>query len=108
MSKTDTSEKGLETLIMRHMTGADGLGVTPNSVAERQPAYGGTGYTAGSPQDYDRAHALDVAQLFAFGTARLILPQLSSDVREGKVAPAILLAAMSISIGIVNAAAMAD
>ena len=63
---TDTSEKGLETLIMRHMTGADGLGVTPNSVAERQPAYGGTGYTAGSPQDYDRAHALDVAQLFAF------------------------------------------
>ena len=66
MSKTDTSEKGLETLIMRHMTGADGLGVTPNSVAERQPAYGGTGYTAGSPQDYDRAHALDVAQLFAF------------------------------------------
>ena len=66
MSKTDTSEKGLETLIMRHMTGADGLGVTPNSVTERQPAYGGTGYTAGSPQDYDRAHALDVAQLFAF------------------------------------------
>ena len=49
-----------------------------------------------------------VAQLFAFGTARLILPHLSSDVREGKVAPAILLAAMSISIGIVNAAAMAD
>jgi len=66
MSKTDTSEKGLETLIMRHMTGTDGLGLTPNSVAERQPAYGGTGYTAGSPQDYDRAHALDVAQLFAF------------------------------------------
>ncbi len=23
---TDTSEKGLETLIMRHMTGTDGLG----------------------------------------------------------------------------------
>jgi len=23
--KTDTSEKGLETLIMRHMTGTDGL-----------------------------------------------------------------------------------
>ncbi|MDA8348427.1 MAG: type I restriction endonuclease subunit R, partial [Pseudomonadota bacterium] len=28
--------------------------------------YGGTGYTAGSAQDYDRAHALDVPQLFAF------------------------------------------
>ncbi len=63
---TDTSEKGLETLIMRHMTGEDGLAVLPNSVAERPQAYGGTGYTAGSAQDYDRAHALDVPQLFAF------------------------------------------
>ena len=45
---TDTSEKGLETLIMRHMTGEDGLAVTPNRVAERPPPYGGTGYTAGS------------------------------------------------------------
>jgi type I restriction enzyme R subunit len=67
MSPTDTSEKGLETLIMRHMTGTDGLVVTPNAVAERSPPlYGGTGYTAGSPQDYDRAHTLDVPQLFAF------------------------------------------
>jgi type I restriction enzyme R subunit len=63
---TDTSEKGLETLIMRHMTGTDGLAVVPNQVAERPPPYGGTGYTAGSAQDYDRAHALDVPQLFAF------------------------------------------
>jgi hypothetical protein len=45
---TDTSEKGLETLIMRHMTGTDGLVVVPNRVAERPQAYGGTGYTAGS------------------------------------------------------------
>lgn len=43
---TDTTEKGLETLIVRHMTT--------------------TGYLAGNPQDYDRAHALDVPQLFAF------------------------------------------
>lgn len=63
---TDTSEKGLETLIMRHMTGVDGLAVTPNSVARPQAPYGGTGYIAGSAQDYDRAHALDVPQLFAF------------------------------------------
>jgi type I restriction enzyme, R subunit len=63
---TDISEKGLETLIMRHMTGTDGLAVSPNIVAERPPPYGGTGYTAGSAQDYDRAHALDVPQLFAF------------------------------------------
>ena len=30
------------------------------------PPYGGTGYIAGSAKDYDRAHALDVPQLFAF------------------------------------------
>jgi len=63
---TDTSEKGLETLIMRHMTGTDGLAIVPNRVTERPPPYGGTGYTAGSAQDFDRAHALDVPQLFAF------------------------------------------
>lgn len=66
MVTTDTSEAGLETLIMRHMTGTDGLAVTPNQVAERPPPYGGTGYTAGSAQDYDRAQALDVPQLFSF------------------------------------------
>jgi type I restriction enzyme R subunit len=63
---TDTSEKGLETLIMRHMTGVDGFAVAPNRVAEPPPPYGGTGYFAGSAQDFDRAHALDVPQLFAF------------------------------------------
>ena len=63
---TDISEKGLETLIMRHMTGEDGLAVTPGIAAEAPTPYGGTGYFAGSPQDYDRAHALDVPQLFAF------------------------------------------
>ncbi|MBK8118223.1 MAG: type I restriction endonuclease subunit R [Sulfuritalea sp.] len=63
---TDTSEKGLETLIMRHMTGTDGLAVTPGVMAEPPAPYGGTGYFAGSAKDYDRAHALDVPQLFAF------------------------------------------
>jgi type I restriction enzyme R subunit len=63
---TDISEKGLESLIVRHMTGTDGLAVAPNLVAEPPAPYGGTGYFAGSPKDFDRAHALDVAQLFAF------------------------------------------
>jgi type I restriction enzyme R subunit len=65
---TDISEKGLETLIMRHMTGGDGLVVpaAASGVAEMPSPYGGTGYIAGSAQDYDRAHALDVPQLFAF------------------------------------------
>ena len=73
---TDTSEKGLETLIVRHMTGTDGLppvaaggtgtGPTANVAARPLPALGGTGYLTGTPKDYDRAHALDVYQLFAF------------------------------------------
>jgi type I restriction enzyme R subunit len=70
---TDISEKGLETLLMRHMTGTDGLAVVPNHVAEQPPSYGGTGYTAGSAKDYDRAYALDVPQLFAF--LRTTLPE---------------------------------
>jgi type I restriction enzyme R subunit len=62
---TDTSEEGLETLIMGHMTGVDGFAVTPSPVAEK-PEATGTGYFAGSPKNYDRAQALDVPQLFAF------------------------------------------
>ena len=62
---TDTSEKGIETLIMRHMTGVDGFAVVPGA-ATKNPESSGTGYIAGSPKDFDRAQALDVPQLFAF------------------------------------------
>ncbi len=62
---TNTTEAGLESLIVRHMTGTDGLAVAPGALAE-EPENSGTGYFAGSPKDYDRAYAVDVAQLFAF------------------------------------------
>jgi type I restriction enzyme R subunit len=62
---TDISEKGLETLIMRHMTGTEGLGAEL-PLSEAPMPYGGSGYFAGHPKAYDRAHALDVLQLFAF------------------------------------------
>jgi type I restriction enzyme R subunit len=62
---TDTSETGLETLIMRHLTGMDGFAVAANTVAN-EPDASGSGYFAGSPKDFDRAHAIDVSQLFAF------------------------------------------
>lgn len=65
---TNTSEAGLETLIVRHMTGVGGLVVAPGAVAER-PEASGTGYFAGSPKDYDRAVAIDVPQLLAFLSA---------------------------------------
>jgi len=63
---SDISEKGLESLIMRHLTGTDGIAVAPDSVAKPGGPYGGIGYFAGSPHAYERAHALDVRQLFAF------------------------------------------
>jgi putative membrane protein len=49
-----------------------------------------------------------VAQLIAYGASRLILPALSSDVNDGKTASGIFLAAMSVCIGLLNAAAMTE
>ena len=63
---TDTTEKGLENLIMRHLTGVDGLAVPPNTLSGVSPPFGGAGCLASSAQDFDRAHALDAHQLFAF------------------------------------------
>jgi type I restriction enzyme R subunit len=67
MSKTDTTEKGLETLIMRHMTGTDGLASgSAGGVGEASAPHGGCGWFAGSPAAYDREHAVDTNHLFAF------------------------------------------
>ena len=72
MPPTDISEKGLETLILRHMTGTDGLAPvaeglvaeTPDALAAAKAA--GSGWLAGNPKDYDRTYALDVPQLLRF------------------------------------------
>ena len=69
---TDTTEKGLETLIMLHMTGVDGLTPMPEGVVAEAPdtlaaaKAAGSGWLAGHPKDYDRTHALDAPQLFQF------------------------------------------
>ena len=63
---TDLSERGLETLIVRHLTGEDGTAATLGRVADAAATYGGSGYHLGAPGAYDPATALDVAQLFAF------------------------------------------
>jgi hypothetical protein len=67
---TDTTEKGLDTLIMRHLTGGDCLAGVPGQIAEHTSTCGGTGYFAGAPQAYDRARPLDV---------RVAATQLSDD-----------------------------
>jgi putative membrane protein len=45
-------------------------------------------------------------QLLAYLVARLALPHLEADIKAGKVAPAIFLAALSIAVALVNAACM--
>ena len=47
-----------------------------------------------------------VAQLIAFIVARAVLKDMTSNIEEGKPAAAIFLAAVSISIGLLNSAAM--
>ncbi len=63
---TDTSEKGLETLICRHLTGVTGLEPAADGMVAEAALPEGNGWLAGRPQDYDRAYALDVPQLFQF------------------------------------------
>lgn len=69
---TDITEKGLETLIMLHMTGRDGLpAATAGRVAEppedlAAAKAAGSGWIVGYAEDFDRTHALDTTQLFQF------------------------------------------
>jgi len=67
--KTDTTEKELETLIMRHMTGTDGFASGASGfVADTAPKTGGSGCFAGNAAAFDREFAVDVEQLFTFLT----------------------------------------
>src|SRR5947208_15868160 len=63
---TDTSEKGLESLIVEAMVGNAHPGPDGPTVGEERVPYGGTGYVLGDSKDYDRAHAIDLAKLIAF------------------------------------------
>jgi type I restriction enzyme R subunit len=65
--KTDTTEKGLESLIMRHMTGTDGLSAgAATVVADASPGFNSSGWFAGSDVAHDREFAVDTQQLFTF------------------------------------------
>jgi type I restriction enzyme R subunit len=64
---TDTSEKGLESLIVRAMTGRIDLVSPPYVVNETStPVAGGTGWLLGDPKHFDRAHCVDLVQLRGF------------------------------------------
>lgn len=47
-----------------------------------------------------------VVQLLAYLVMRLALPQLHHDIPAGKMAPALLLAVVSLTVGLINAACM--
>jgi putative membrane protein len=47
-----------------------------------------------------------VVQLAAWGVARVALPKLEEDIATGRTAPAAFVAALSITIGLLNAACM--
>ncbi len=64
---TDTSEKGLESLIVRAMSGRIDL-LSPPYVANETstPVAGGTGWILGDPKHYDRGACVDLVQLCGF------------------------------------------
>jgi type I restriction enzyme R subunit len=64
--KTDTSEKGLESLIVAAVARPPASAGGDSGVAEPFAPYGGTGWILGDPRDYDRAYCVDLAQLSAF------------------------------------------
>ncbi len=67
MKPTDTSEKALEQLIVRHLAGiSEHPPATPNTALEPVSIYAPGAYVLGRATDYNRDVALDVAQLLAF------------------------------------------
>jgi len=67
MNPTDTTEKGLETLIFRALTGVSYSHPEQTSqISEALASYGGLGYIAGNPNDYDREYCVDLFQLSEF------------------------------------------
>lgn len=65
MKTTDTSEQGLESLIVAAMT-AQPAAAPGEAVRDRGEPFGGGGWIAGDPKDYDREYAVDLVQLRAF------------------------------------------
>ena len=64
---TDTSERGLELLIVRAMTGRTDI-LQPSHVATETsvPVAGGTGWLLGDAAHYDREYCVDLVQLQGF------------------------------------------
>ncbi|GHU06002.1 hypothetical protein FACS1894158_10910 [Betaproteobacteria bacterium] len=67
MNPTDTSEKALELLIVRHLAGiSEYPDARPNEARGPAAVYAPGGYVLGRACDYNRDVALDTVQLLAF------------------------------------------
>ncbi len=65
--KTDTSERGLEDLIVTAMTGRATIAPAPQGeMEETAESARGTGWLLGEPRDYDREYCVDLVPLRAF------------------------------------------
>ena len=62
---TDTTERGLERLICTALTGSACDPPRDGGIHERPSSYS-AGWVCGDPEDYDREHCVDLAQLSAF------------------------------------------
>lgn len=64
---TDVSEKALESVIVKALTGLPpGVMRTGDFAHDPDAPYGGAGYVQGDPRDYDRDYAVDLVNLLAF------------------------------------------
>jgi len=83
---TDTSERGLERLICKALTGS-GCEPKRNAAEEIREPGGeyGAGYFCGRPEDYDREYCVDLAQLSAF--LRATQPRTAASLDLGSDSP---------------------
>ena len=63
---TDTSERGLERLICMALAGHSCEPPKSGTIGEARSGYGGVGWAAGNPHDYDRDYCVDLVQLMTF------------------------------------------
>ncbi len=84
--KTDTSEKGLESLIVTAMTGQATPPTPTDGEARERPAAYATGWILGAAHDYDREYVVDLVQLRTF--LRATQPQVADGVDLGQDSPA--------------------
>ena len=81
---TDTSERGLESLICTALTGQPCVPPATGAARERPSSYG-VGWICGDPKDYDREYCVDLAQLAEF--LRATQPRVAESLRLGEDGP---------------------